>query len=69
MKDKLIRPDDPGGNTLKLAVLLAGIVVLILGSCILDAIIQNTILTTKHKSINAPTNVIFIYASTLNRNS
>lgn len=37
MKDKLIRPDVPGGTTLKLAVLLAGIVVLILGSCILDS--------------------------------
>lgn len=35
---------------------------------IIHAIIQNTILTTKHKSINAPTNVIFIYASTLNKN-
>ncbi len=31
----VIRPD-PGGTTLKIAVLLAGIVVLIIGSCILD---------------------------------
>lgn len=33
---KVIRPDDPGGMTLKLVVLLAGIVVLILGSFVLD---------------------------------
>lgn len=37
MKDKIIRPDDSGGTTIKLAVLLAGIVVLILGSYILDS--------------------------------
>lgn len=33
---KVIRPDDPGGTTLKLVVLLAGIAVLLIGSCILD---------------------------------
>ena len=41
---KIIRPNDPGGtNTLKLVVLLAGIAVLIIGSCIMDSSIEESL--------------------------
>lgn len=33
---KVIRPDDPGGTTLKLMVILAGVTVLLISSFILD---------------------------------
>ena len=41
---KIIRPNDPGGTTtLKLVVILAGIAVLIIGSCIMDSSIEESL--------------------------
>lgn len=45
---KIIRPNDPGGTTtLKLVALLAGIAVLIIGSCIMDSSIEESLKNIK----------------------